>query len=83
MNNSNAHLSPEVVAQIKAAEKSIANELLLMQREGVPPLYLLTAMSMAIAELITTTIGPESVGPWFKNSAKMVENLQKQNGSNS
>lgn len=82
MNYFDETLSPDTIVQIKAAEKAIANELSLMQREGIPPLYLLTAMSMALTELITSTIGPEHVLSWFQNSAKMVETVQKQTGAN-
>lgn len=68
--------TPEQIAMTKKVETAVCNEINLLAREGIPLACLLTGMGMAIADLLTTQAGPESVAPWFAAKADLIRSLQ-------
>lgn len=64
------------IADAARVEETLCHELTLLRREGVPPAELLSGVGMALANLITCTIGPDQVAPWLERNARLVRELQ-------
>lgn len=66
----------EQQARAERVQRAICHEINLASREGCAPAELLAGLGAAIADLITSTAGPEAVGPWFARQAQVIEELQ-------
>lgn len=64
------------IADAARVEAALCHELSLLRREGIPVAELLSGMGLALANLITCTIGPDQVAPWLERNARLVRELQ-------
>lgn len=64
------------IADASRVEETICNELTLLRREGIPAAELISGTGVALANLITTLVGPDEVAPWFELNARVVRRLQ-------
>lgn len=68
--------TPEQLKQTKRVEKALCNEINLLSREGIPLACILSGLGVTIADLLTCHAGPETVSPWFRAQADMLDGLQ-------
>lgn len=71
-----AQPTAEQIAMTKTVEVSLANEINLLAREGVPVACILTGLGLSIANLITCQAESSAIAPWFEKQAKLVRELQ-------